>query len=162
MIEDTMLLNQKDIQSLVTMEDVIECVDKTFQGMGNGTVVNPTKVNLDLGETAAYPPYSGFMNAMPAYIGWNDSAGIKWAGGFFGERKKLGLPYITSLILLIDPRVGNFRAVMDGAFITNYRTGPRRRLRSTISTVRQKDTPGPLRRRVQGHTQTMPFQHCSR
>lgn len=120
---ETMLLSQEEIKSLVTMKDIVECVDKTFQGMGNGTVVNPTKVNLDLGETASFPPYSGFMNAMPAYVGWNDTAGIKWAGGFLGERKAQGFPYITSLILLIDPRLGHFRAVMDGAFITNYRTG---------------------------------------
>jgi ornithine cyclodeaminase/alanine dehydrogenase len=63
------------------------------------------------------------MNAMPAYVGWTDSAGIKWAGGFLGERKKRGLPYVTSLILLIDPQIGTFTAVMDGALITNWRTG---------------------------------------
>jgi len=156
MIEDTMLLNQKDVQSLITMEDVIDCVDRTFQGMGNGTVVNPTKVNLDLGETAAYPSYSGFMNAMPAYIGWSDSAGIKWAGGFFGERKKLGLPYITSLILLIDPRVGNFRAVMDGAFITNYRTGAQTAVAlKYLYGKGKKIRLGLYGAGVQGHTQTM-------
>ena len=63
------------------------------------------------------------MNAMPAYVGWNDVAGIKWAGGFLGERKKMGLPYITSLILLINPKIGNFTAVMDGEWITTMRTG---------------------------------------
>lgn len=119
----TMLLNQNEIRSLITMKDVIECVDKTFQGMGDGTVINPTKVNLDLGEISDFPPYSGFMNAMPAYIGWCDSAGIKWAGGFLGERKERGWPYITSMIMLVDPKLGDFRAVMDGAYITNSRTG---------------------------------------
>ncbi len=119
----TILLNQEDVKSVITMKDVVEIVDKTFKGFGEGTTINPPKVTLDLGETAPYPPYQGFMNAMPAYVGWLDTAGIKWAGGFFGERKKLGLPYITSLIMLIDPRVGNFTAVMDGEFITNMRTG---------------------------------------
>jgi len=28
---ETMLLSQKEIKSLVTMKDVVECVDKTFQ-----------------------------------------------------------------------------------------------------------------------------------
>ena len=97
---DTVLLSQEDIKQVIRMKDVVEIVDKTFKGFGEGTTVNPTKVNLDLGETAPYPPYQGFMNAMPAYVGWLDSAGIKWAGGFLGERKKLGFPYITSLILL--------------------------------------------------------------
>ena len=61
---------------------------------------------------------------MPACIGWLDVAGIKWAGGFQNDqRRQLGLPYVTSLILLADPRIGTFRAVMDGAWITTMRTG---------------------------------------
>lgn len=119
---DTVLLSQQDIQSVLTMKDVVEIVEKTFRGMGEGTVVNPTKVGLDLGEIAPWPPYKGFMNAMPAYIGWLDIAGIKWAGGFL-DNHKIGLPYISSMILLIDPRTGHFLAAMDGALITNLRTG---------------------------------------
>lgn len=62
------------------------------------------------------------MNAVPAYVGWLDSAGSKWAGGFLGNAR-FGLPYISSMILLINLRNGQFRAVMDGALITNMRTG---------------------------------------
>ncbi len=123
MMEETLLLSQSDIEAVLTMKDVVEICDKTFAGFGEGTTICPTKVGLDLGETAAYPPYEGFMNAMPAYVGWTDSAGIKWAGGFLGKRKKQGLPYVTSMILLIDPQLGTFTAVMDGALITNWRTG---------------------------------------
>lgn len=119
----TVLLSQEDIRKVMDLKEVVEITEKTFKGFGEGTTINPTKVGLDLGETAAYPPYQGFMNAMPAYVGWNDVAGIKWAGGFLGERKKMGLPYITSLILLIDPKIGNFTAVMDGEWITTMRTG---------------------------------------
>lgn len=123
MPEKTLLLSQSEIESVITMADVVEICDKTFVGFGEGTTICPAKVGLDLGEAAPYPPYEGFMNAMPAYVGWTDTAGIKWAGGFLGERKKVGLPYVTSMILLIDPRIGNFTAVMDGALITNWRTG---------------------------------------
>jgi alanine dehydrogenase len=153
---ETMLLSQKEIESLVTMKDVVECVDKTFQGMGNGTVINPTKVNLDLGEVAPFPPYDGFMNAMPAYIGWSDTAGIKWAGGFLGERKKQGFPYITSLIMLIDPKLGHFRAVMDGAFITNMRTGAQTAVALKYMYKKGKSLRlGLYGAGMQGHTQTM-------
>ena len=85
MMEETLLLSQSDIEAVLTMKDVVEICDKTFVGFGAGTTICPTKVGLDLGETAAYPPYEGFMNAMPAYVGWTDSAGIKWAGGFLGK-----------------------------------------------------------------------------
>ena len=152
----TMLLSQKEIESMISMKDVVECVDKTFRGMGEGTVINPTKVNLDLGETASFPAYNGFMNAMPAYIGWSDTAGIKWAGGFLGERKKLGLPYVTSLILLIDPRLGHFRAVMDGAYITNMRTGAQTAVALKYMYKKGKSLRlGLYGAGMQGHTQTM-------
>lgn len=123
MIPETMLLSKDELASLIDMDDVIDCVDKTFRGMGEGTVINPPKVNLDLGASGGYPSYEASLNAMPAYIGWNDSAGIKWAGGFHGEREKRGLSYLTAMIMLIDPKVGNFRAIMEGAYITNLRTG---------------------------------------
>lgn len=152
---ETLLLSQEQIKGLITMKEVVEIVDKTFIGFGEGTTINPTKVNLDLGETADYPSYSGFMNAMPAYVGWLDSAGIKWAGGFLGARKEMGLPYITSLTLLIDPKIGNFRAVMDGAHITNMRTGAQTAV--ALKYLHKKNTIkiGLFGAGMQGHTQTM-------
>ena len=87
----TTLLSQSDIERVLTMKDVVEAVDRTFQDFGEEKTINPPKVGLDLGETADFPPYEGFMNAMPAYVGWKDSAGLKWAGGLLGERKKRGL-----------------------------------------------------------------------
>jgi ornithine cyclodeaminase/alanine dehydrogenase len=119
----TKLLSQNEVRDLITMDEIIEACEKTFKGMGEGTVVNPPKVNIDMGETAPFPPYTGFMNAMPAYIGWADMAGIKWAGGNLGERKRLGMPYVSSLIMLLEPRLLNFVCVLDGAHITNLRTG---------------------------------------
>lgn len=119
---DTLLLSKSDILKVITMKDVVEIVDKTYIGFGEGKVINPTKIGLDLGEVAKWPPYKGFMNAMPAYVGWLDSAGIKWAGGF-SDNVKVGLPYICGMILLINPKTGQFKAVMDGAEITNMRTG---------------------------------------
>ncbi len=117
------LLTFDQVKYLVNMDDAVDSVEKTFEGFGNGTVKNPTKVLLDLGETGNWPQYEGFCNAMPAYIGYQDSAGIKWVGGMLGERRKAGLPFIFGMILLLDPHLGIWRAVMDGKYITNLRTG---------------------------------------
>jgi len=154
-MNETVLLSQSDIESVLTMKDVIDICDKTFVGFGEGTTICPAKVGLDLGENASYPPYEGFMNAMPAYVGWLDSAGIKWAGGMLGERKKLGLPYITSLIMLINPRVGNFTAIMDGALITNWRTGAQTAVALKYLHRKQSIRIGLYGAGMQGHTQTM-------
>lgn len=119
----TLLINQSTIKELLTMGDINQTVHKTFQGLGDGTIINPTKLTLDLGETGNYPHYEGFMNAMPAYIGYQDIAGLKWVGGFLGERKKAGLPFITAMVLLINPHLGTFVAALDGTYISNMRTG---------------------------------------
>jgi ornithine cyclodeaminase/alanine dehydrogenase len=152
---DTILLSQEQIKGFISMKEVVEICDKTFQGFGEGTVINPTKVNLDLGETSPFPPYNGFMNAMPAYIGWLDVAGIKWAGGFLGKRKELGLPYITSMIMLIEPKMGNFKAVMDGAHITNLRTGAQTAVALKYMLDKKSINIGLYGAGMQGHTQTL-------
>jgi len=151
---DTLLIGQDEIKELVSMKEVVEICDKTFQGMGEGTVINPTKVLLDLGETNPYPPYKGFMNAMPAYIGWLDVAGLKWAGGNLGKRKELKLPYITSLIMMMDPAVGNFTSVLDGAHITNARTGAQTAVALKYILNKKKIKLGLYGAGMQGHTQT--------
>lgn len=119
----TDLINQGEIMRSLGMAEVLEICERTFKDMGAGKTINPAKLGLDLGERESYPPYQGFMNAMPAYVGWLDVAGLKWAGGFGGERRRRGLPYLTSLILLLDPHSGEFLAVAEGAWITNLRTG---------------------------------------
>jgi len=78
-IPDTLLFGQEDIVEAMPMKDVVDIVEKTFADMGHGRTVNPAKLTLDLGESSPYPPYEGFMNAMPAYIGWQDIAGLKYA-----------------------------------------------------------------------------------
>ena len=151
---ETVLLSKSDIEKVMTMKDVVEIVDKTYIGFGEGKVINPTKVGLDLGETAAWPPYKGFMNAMPAYVGWLDSAGIKWAGGFL-DNAKIGLPYITGMILLIDPKTGQFKAVMDGAEITNMRTGAQAAVALKYLHNNKSIKIGLYGAGMQGHYQTM-------
>lgn len=116
------LLGQSDVDQLITMKDVVEILDKTYKAMGEGTVVNPAKGTLDLGESGPYPPYSADINSMPAYVGWVDTAGIKWAGGWM-DNPAQGLPYVSAIIVLVNPRNGIFTGVMDGTLITNLRTG---------------------------------------
>lgn len=76
-----------ELKSVINMKDVVESVDRTFKGLAEGVVINPTKVTLDLGENAPYPPYDGFFNAMPAYIGYQDVAGTNGSAVFWVKKK---------------------------------------------------------------------------
>ncbi len=93
----TLLLTRSEINELVAMPEVIETVEKTFKGMGEGDVINPPKVHLDLGDGNSGLPYRAGMNAMPAYVGWQNVAGIKWIGGWFDNPSKglLKLPFFN-------------------------------------------------------------------
>lgn len=66
---NTILLKESEIKKLVSMRDIIEIVDKTFVDLGEGKTINPTKLNLNLGDSEPTNlPYKASLNAMPAYI----------------------------------------------------------------------------------------------
>mgnify|MGYP000447665574 CR=1 FL=1 len=112
---NTMLLKESEIKKIISMRDVIEIVDKTFVDLGEGKTINPTKLNLNLGDSEPTNlPYKASLNAMPAYIAWQNMAGQKWAGGFGLGRREIGRPFINALIMLVEPNYGDFLAVMDG------------------------------------------------
>lgn len=115
----TKLLSNNDIKGLLSPRLVFNTVERTWEEYANGKVVNPAKLSLDLGESGVWPHIDGYMNAMPAYVDWLDVAGLKWAGGFWGNTK---LPSIMAMILLIQPMTGYFKCVLEGSEITAYRT----------------------------------------
>jgi len=115
----TKLLSNVDIKGLLTPKLVFDTVERTWEEYAKGRVVNPAKLGLDLGESGAWPHIDAFMNAMPAYVGWLDVAGLKWAGGFWNN---VNLPTIMGLILLIQPTNGYFKCVLEGSEITAQRT----------------------------------------
>jgi ornithine cyclodeaminase/alanine dehydrogenase len=122
MSELTLLLSYQEVARLLDLDTVLEIVERVYRCHGRSQVVFPPKLTLDLGEGGGWPGYGGFMNAMPAYLGDIDVAGIKWVGGFRSNPSN-GLPYISGLIVLTNPHNGLFTAVIEGGLITALRTG---------------------------------------
>jgi len=118
----TRLLSKKQIKGMLTMKEVVDICDKTFAGQGEGTVHCPTKVHTDFLDLARNNEVYGGTNSMPAYIGWQDVAGCKFIGGSTARHQK-GLPYLYACQFLLEPRDGEFLAVMDAEYITQLRTG---------------------------------------
>lgn len=153
----TLLLNEQQVKSLLTMKEAVDICDKTFADLALGNTLNPAKVNLNLGDSEPTKlPYKASLNAMPAYIGWQDVAGMKWAGGFGKGRIEIGRPFLNALILLIQPNYGDFQAVMDGSWIMAMRTGAQSAvcLRHLWS-GKKSGTFGIFGCGLQGRTQTM-------
>ena len=157
MSPSTLLITQEQVKSLLDMPTVLNMVEQVYRSHGEGKVIMPTKITLDLGEGRPWPPYKGFMNAMPAYLGDVDIAGIKWAGGF-QDNEKIGLPYISAMILLINPKNGVFIAAMDGAYITAIRTGAASAICAKVLAPKNASILGIIGAGIQGRMHLRAFQ----
>jgi len=51
----TLLINQKQIKSLLDMSTVLKIVERVYRSHGEGKVIMPPKVTLDLGEHDSWP-----------------------------------------------------------------------------------------------------------
>ena len=118
MSEKVMYIGERDVQKHLTVESVIRRVEDTWRWYGEGTVVMPSKVTLDMSALGV----KGWVNSMPSYVQATDCAGIKWVGGY-EDNPGRGLPYIRAKIFLSDPRNGDLRAVVSGDWISDMRTG---------------------------------------
>lgn len=115
---ETLILSDQDVAALLPHREVIGMVDTVFQEWGNGNVVMPPKVNLDMSRSG----HASWANAMPAYLPSCNVGGLKWVGGF-GSNPAKGMPYIMGIVLLTDPETGETLALMDGIYISDWRTG---------------------------------------
>jgi alanine dehydrogenase len=113
-IPNVMLVSADRIKEELSMSDTIKAVENAFKLQARGKTIMPCKMYLDLVE------FHGDFRAMPAYI--DGAAGIKWVS-VFPRNRELNLPTVMGTIILSDPKTGAVLAVMEGAFITEMRTG---------------------------------------
>ena len=114
---ELLYLSKNDVVTTgLTMAEIITALETTFREKGAGRTEMPPKPGIHPGGG------DNFIHAMPAYIPALKSAGVKWVSGF-PENPKMGLPYITGLLILNDPETGLPVSVMDCVWITAMRTG---------------------------------------
>jgi alanine dehydrogenase len=107
----TLLLNKKDVQNLIAMEEVIPVVEKAFKELTEGKGAMPSKVYLTLKD--------GDFRAMPAAL--PGAAGMKWVNVHPGNPLK-GLPTVMAVLIYNDPTTGYPLAIMDATESTAFRT----------------------------------------
>ena len=114
----TRIIDEAIVKRLITPEDVIDIVEKTWRWYGEGNVIMPNKITTDMSQLGV----AGWFNSMPAYIHPMKAAGMKLVGGY-DANKALGLPYILANVLLTDPETGTLKALVSGNLINDLRTG---------------------------------------
>ena len=98
----------------VDILEIIDTIEASFKKKAEGQTEFPLKPTI-------HPRPECFLRALAGYIGGLDIAGLKWVSAYPSNRDR-GLPLVTGLILLNDPETGIPMAVMDGNWITAYRT----------------------------------------
>lgn len=109
------LLSENDVRSVLTMDDLIECMQAALAQFSTGHVRQPLRA------VAEIPPHQAFFAVMPGFIEDPPALGAKLVTVYGGNAAQ-GLPSHLATIVLLDPATGELRALMDGRFITEART----------------------------------------
>lgn len=111
-----LLLNEKDIRTVFDMNDAIDSNIEAYRIFSSGNAVVPLRQVLAADEGR------GNFAFMPAYSSDLGAAGIKIVNIFPGNRER-GEATTIGQVLLMDDKNGEVIALMDGSFITKFRTG---------------------------------------
>lgn len=114
---EILILSDKDVEQLLTMDEVIKLVELAFREKGLKKVRMPPKVYL------FFDRYQGDLRAMPAYSESLDIAGVKLVNSHPLNPSLYGLPTVMAMIALFDPKTGRPLCIMNGTLITGARTG---------------------------------------
>ena len=111
-------LNRLDIEELALSDaEILAAIEASLGAQGRGETVIEPRVHLRPGLSNGH--FNVLRGAINAPI---DRAGIKVVGDFV-DNYKIGLPSELGVVLLLDPRNGTPQAILDGAGITDMRTG---------------------------------------
>jgi alanine dehydrogenase len=113
----TLLLTEKEVKQLLSMQEVMEAVELAFAEKGLKRVEMPPKLYL------FFKRYNGDLRTMPSYLEGLEVSAVKVVNVHPDNRTKHGLPTVMAMIILIDPKNGAPIAVIAGTWITDIRTG---------------------------------------
>lgn len=111
-----LLLNEQDIRKVFDMNDAIDSNIEAYKIFSSGNAVVPLR------QVIAADEGRGNFAFMPAYSSKLGAAGIKIVNIFPGNRERDEATTIGQ-VLLMDDKNGEVLALMDGSFITKFRTG---------------------------------------
>jgi ornithine cyclodeaminase len=141
-----LLLSRQDIETVLTMEDAIAAVDKSYQHYSAGKTTIPVRTAVEITEK------HGVGLFMPGYSPDLGAYGLKIVSVFSDNLSK-GLPTISALMVLLDSATGNPLAVMEASWITAVRTGAASGVATGLLACRDAATLAVIGAGVQARTQ---------
>lgn len=111
----TLILNRKDVISVLQMSDCMDVVEKAFAELANGTAVLPLRTGIK--------PPDGISLYMPAYLKGMGALACKVVTVYKDNPIKHKMPTTIGKVLLQDINTGDVICIMDGGYLTAVRTG---------------------------------------
>ncbi|MEQ8393904.1 ornithine cyclodeaminase family protein [Thalassobaculum sp.] len=111
-------LNRLDVEELkLTNDEILEAIETALAVQGRGEAVIEPRMHLE--PKVANGHFNVLRGALKPPV---DLAGVKVVGDFV-DNYTLGYPSELAVLLLMDPRMGAPRAILDASGITDMRTG---------------------------------------
>jgi ornithine cyclodeaminase/alanine dehydrogenase-like protein (mu-crystallin family) len=105
-----LFLNEKDIKAAVSMEDTINAIDEAYRLYDAENYTMPTRMQVPDGENT--------LILMPCMT--DHSIATKLVTSFPNNTNH---PTLHGLVILNSNETGEIKAILDGSFITGFRTG---------------------------------------
>jgi len=140
----------------IPMKEAVETIEKAFQEKGEGKVQMPPKPYI------FFEKYNGDFRVMPAYLEKSDLAGVKIVNVHTFNPKKHNIPTVMATIVLIDPKTGYPKAIINGTYLTALRTGAAGGVASKYLSRKDSEIVGTIGAGVQANTQLMALNEVRR
>src|SRR5690625_5724447 len=103
-------LNEKDIKNANAMKEMIDAIDITYKVYQSGDYLMPTRLQIIDGDNT--------LLVMPSFI--KEAIGTKLVTIF---PENITVPRLHGIVVLTSNETGEIKAIMDGTFLTGFRTG---------------------------------------
>lgn len=111
-------LNRLDIEELkITDDEILAAIETSLATQGRDEAVIEPRMHLEPGVANGH--FNVLRGALKPPV---HAAGVKVVGDFV-DNCKIGFPSELAVLLLMDPRIGAPRAILDASGITDMRTG---------------------------------------
>lgn len=111
-----LLLDENDIRSVFSMKDSISADEEAYRMFSAGRTETPLRPQIHTEDG------TGDFLFMPAYSPEAEACAVKIVTSFPGNAEK-GDDTTKGQVVLMDGKNGDITAVMDGTFVTRFRTG---------------------------------------
>jgi ornithine cyclodeaminase len=115
-VGNALLLTEQDVRAVLPMPDLITAMEGALAQFSAGAVRQPVRSVIEVGDDRA------FFGIMPAAMSHPPAVGAKLVTVFERNHERQ-LPSHLATIVLLDHETGALRAVLDGRYITEARTG---------------------------------------